>query len=75
MRLMPPGRHVDPGSIAGWLVRAVEQHLDCPDDVLARLTGTTRSRITAARIAATQASTAMGPDRRNATTPGEGQGA
>lgn len=69
---MPPGRHVDPGCIAGWLVRTVEQHLEWPDDLLARLTGTTRARITAARIAALQASTATAAGGRGANTPERG---
>ena len=47
-------RQIDPGSIAGWLVRSVTQHADAPDEVLARITGTTRAQISAARIAAIQ---------------------
>jgi hypothetical protein len=69
---MPPiERHIDPGSIAGWLVRSVAQHSEWSDRRLARLTGTTRSQITAARTAALEASTATAPDRRGTTTPRE----
>jgi hypothetical protein len=49
---MPPARRVDPADMAGWLVRTVAQRDDQPDDVLARLTGTTRAQIAAARTAA-----------------------
>jgi hypothetical protein len=50
---MPPvRRHIDPTVIAGWLVRIVAQDADRPDEVLARVTGTTRAQITAARTAA-----------------------
>jgi hypothetical protein len=48
---MPPARRVDPADIAGWLVRTVAQHADRPDELLARVTGTTRAQIAAARTA------------------------
>jgi hypothetical protein len=51
---MPARRPIDPGCIAGWLVRSVAGHAEQGDDVLARLTGTTRAQIAAARVAATE---------------------
>ena len=62
---MPPARRVDPADIAGWLVRTVAQDADRPDEVLARVTGTTRAQITAARTAAIQTSARV-PGHRGA---------
>lgn len=52
--MIPVRRHIDPGCIAGWLVRRVAQQPEQGDDVLARFTGTTRAQIAAARVAATE---------------------
>jgi hypothetical protein len=52
--MQPVSRQIDPAEIAGWLVRSVAQRADAPDDLLARLTGTTRAQISAARTAAIQ---------------------
>jgi hypothetical protein len=50
--MQPAQRRIDPAEIAGWLVRRVAQQAGTPDDVLARITGTTRAQISAARAAA-----------------------
>jgi hypothetical protein len=67
--MAPVSRQIDPAEIAGWLVRSVAQRADEPDDLLARLTGTTRAQIAAARAAAIQRGTVVRLDAVGGSPP------